>query len=390
MSVSRWKASGRSAAIAATRRRAALGLILLTALIVSACGSASSGSGSAQTLLRQTFAGPHTVRSGVLDLSLSLTPSGSRTITTPITLGLGGPFQSRGTGNLPASSLTLSINALGHHGQLGIVSTGANGFLTLDGAAYQLPAADYQKLASSFSGATGGAGTGGLSKLGIDPLHWLTSPRIVGSGTVGGAATTHIRARVQVAALLGDLNGFLQKASASGATASAGVPTTLSPATRQKVAAAVRHASVDIWTGSSDKALRKLSVDLEVPVTGQISTLLGGLSSAAINLTVQYADLNQPQSITAPGNIHPFSGFSRKIGGVISELRSTFGSGALGSTAGGSAASGGAATGSGSASSGSSSASGSAATVNGYARCLQSAGGDVAKMQKCASLLNGQ
>lgn len=375
--------------MARTRRACALAAVLLTALTVAACGSASSGSSGAQALLRQTFSGPHSVRSGVLDLSLSLTPSGSRTLTTPITLGLGGPFQSRGSGQLPASSLTLAIDALGHHGQLGIVSTGTSGFVTLDGAAYQLPAADYQKLASSFSGATGGAGTGGLSKLGIDPLHWLTDPRIVGSGSVGGAATTHIRARVKVAALLNDLNSFLQKASASGATGSGALPTTLSAATRRKVAAAVHNATVDIWTGSSDKALRKLSVNLGLPVTGQISTLLGGLSSAAINLTVQYADLNQPQSIGAPGNVRPFSGFSSKIRGVVSELRSTFGAGALGSGTGGAVGSGGAAAGSGSAS-GAASAPGSAATVNGYSRCLQSSGGDVTKMQKCAALLNGQ
>jgi hypothetical protein len=354
-----------------------LAVVLLTALVVAACGTSRAGSGAAQALLRATFNGPHSVRSGVLDLRLSATPSGSRTITTPITLGLGGPFQSRGHGNLPASSLNFTINGLGHHGQLGIISTGANGYVTLGGAAYQLPAADYQKLASSFSGAAGGAGTGGLSNLGIDPLHWLTDPQIVGNETVGGAVTTHIRARVQVASLLRDLNSFLGKASATGATGGAALPTTISAATRRQIAAAVRNATVDVWTGSSDKTLRKLSVDLDVPVTGQISTLLGGLSSAAINLTLQYANLNQPQSITAPAHVQPFSGFSRKIKGIVGALQTTFGSGTSGT----------AATGGGSAS-GSASA-GSAATVNKYSRCLQRSGGDIAKMQTCASLLGG-
>jgi hypothetical protein len=355
----------------------------MIALLVAACGSSNSGSSGAQTLLSQTFSGPHTVRSGVLGFSLSLNPSGSRTITTPITLALGGPFQSRGVGKLPAAKLNLTIDALGHHGQLGIVSTGSNGYLTLDSAAYRLPAAEFKKLASSFSSAAAGGGTGGLSKLGINPLHWLTQPTIVGSASVGGAPTTHIRAHVNVDALLGDLNTFLHKASASGATGSGSLPTTLSAATRQKVAAAVRNATVDVWTGSDDKTLRKLSVNLDVPVTGQLSTLLGGLSAAGITLTLQYADLNQAQTITAPGHPRPFSRFATRIKGLVSQLRATFGAGALG---GGSGSSSGSTTGSGS-SSGSSGT--SAATANGYSRCLQQSGGDVAKMQRCASLLNG-
>jgi hypothetical protein len=363
------------------RRLGVLALGLIAALAVAACGTTTSGSGNAQALLRQTFSGPHAVHSGVLGFSVSLLPTGSRTITTPITLALGGPFQSRGAGKLPASKLELTIDALGHHGALGIVSTGSNGYLTLDGASYQLPGAEFQKLASSFSSAAAGGGSGGLSKLGINPLHWLTAPTIVGSATVGGAPTTHIQAHVNVDALLSDLNTFLHKASSLGATGSAAVPTTISPAARQKIASAVRHATVDVWTGTSDKTLRKLSINLDVPVTGQFSTLLGGLSGAAISLTLQYANLNQPQTISAPVNLRPFAGFAQRIKGVVSELQSTFGSGALGGgTASGSTAGSGSTSGS---------SGGSATAVNGYSRCLRKSGGDVAKMQRCASLLNG-
>jgi hypothetical protein len=163
----------------ASRRVAVLLLAVFLSAVVAACGSSGSTSSGAQTLLKQTFSGSHTVKSGVLSFALTLTPSGSSTIKGPISLSLSGPFQSRGGGKLPESNLNISIDALGHHGQLGIVSTGSNGYITLDGVAYQLPAADFQKLASSFSSA--GSGTGGLSKLGINPLHWLTNPSVVGN-----------------------------------------------------------------------------------------------------------------------------------------------------------------------------------------------------------------
>ncbi len=63
--------------------------------------------------------------------------------------------------------------------------------MTLDGNAYRLPAGDVQKIASSFSSAGSGGGT--PAKLGIDPLHRVTNPTIVGTETMGGAETIHIR-----------------------------------------------------------------------------------------------------------------------------------------------------------------------------------------------------
>ncbi len=362
-----------------TRYGLAVIVALATALATSACGSSSSDSGGAQALLRQTFTGTHMIKSGVLGFELSLTPSGSSTIATPITIGLSGPFQSRGTGQLPASKLGLSINALGHHGALGVISTGTAGYVTLDGAAYQLPTAAFQKLASSFSGATGTSGTGGLSKLGIDPLHWLTNPSVVGTESMGGASTTHIRAHVNVNALLGDLTTFLGKASASGATGTAALPNTLSPATRQHIAATVRNPIVDVWTGTSDKTLRKLAVNLNVPVTGRISSLLGGLSSAGVGLTIQYANLNQPQVIAAPTTLQPFSGFTAKLRQIVGAVRSALGSKLLGSASGSSS----------SGAQGSAPTATSSSGLSRYSQCLARAGGKIAEAQKCAPLLNG-
>src|ERR1700759_668757 len=79
------------------------------AAAVAACGSSSpaSSSAGAQQLLKQTFSGSHTVKSGVLTFSLTLTPSGSSTVSGPITLSLNGPFQSQGAGKLPESDFTI-------------------------------------------------------------------------------------------------------------------------------------------------------------------------------------------------------------------------------------------------------------------------------------------
>jgi hypothetical protein len=223
-----------------------------------------------------------------------------------------------------------------------------------------------------------------LAKLGIKPLHWLTDPSIVGADSVAGTPTTHIRAQVDVAALLGDVSTLLSKAAASGATGTASLPTTLSPATRQKIAAEIKNPTVDIWTGASDRTLRKLAINLNVPVTGTISSLLGGLSSAQIKITLRYANLNQPETVARPSSVRPFSEFTARLRSIIDSIEGSHGAGALGA--------GGASSGSGSATTGATGATGAtgtAANVKKYSTCIQKAAGDVSKMQRCATLLQG-
>jgi hypothetical protein len=381
----------RGRVVALTLTAAALGAVGL-----SACGSGSSG--EAKTLLQQTFGGHHRVQSGNLSFNLTVNPTGSSTLTTPITISFAGPFQSLGAGKLPQSNFTVSLSGLGKSGSLGLVSTGQNGFVTLAGASYQLPAATFQKLESSFSGLTssgsGGSGAGSvLAKLGIDPLRWLVNPSIAGNESVGGAQTTHIKAGVNVAALLGDLNTFLQKASSLGLSTTSGIPTSISAATKAKIANEIRNPRFDVWTGTSDKTPRKLVIALTLPVTGQISTLLGGLRSADIALTMEYANLNQPQTITAPSNLRPFSEFTAKLKGIEQAIQGAVG-GTLGGTAGVTSSSSGTAT-SATPTTQAPTNSGAATTstpanVRNYSQCIQAAGTDVSKMQSCAALLQAK
>ena len=272
----------------------------------------------------------------MLGFALVLKPTGSSTLTTPITLSLSGPFQSRGSGKLPQSDFTISVSALGRRGSVGVISTGTAGYVNLQGANYQLPRADFQNLEQSFTAAQSGNGSqnSGLAQLGINPQHWLTNPTVVGTETVNGDATTHIRAGVDVKALISDLNTFLAKTAKSTNAASSGVPTQVPPATQQKVAATVKGATVDVWTGKSDTTLRKLALNLSAPITGTVSTELGGMTSAGIGLTVQYSKLNQPQSIATPTGVRPYSQFTAKLQSIGEALTGALG--ASGSTSAGS------------------------------------------------------
>ena len=353
-----------------------LGLLCaaVTAVALSACGSSSPDPTS---VLKQTFSGQHTVNSGVLGVSLTIVPSGSSSLSGPITVSFGGPFQSHGKGKLPASNFTVSLGALGHTMSIGILSTGTAGYVSLGGTSYQLPAGTFQKLESSFgqiAASPGGSAGGTLGKLGIDPLHWLQNPTVVGTETAGGTQTTHIQAGINVQALLADLNTFLEKASSLGVTGTAKLPQGISPQTQAKIAGKIQNPSFNVWTGSNDKTVHKLSIDLTIPVSGKVSSALGGLTSARITLVLSYADLDQPQTITAPTSVRPFSEFSAQLQSLLSGLGASGLTGALGSSGSGSSSTGGIT---------------SSAAVQKYSQCVHAAGQNMSKLQRCAALLNG-
>ncbi|MBV8430815.1 MAG: hypothetical protein JO244_06615 [Solirubrobacterales bacterium] len=356
---------------------APLALLACGGPLLAACGSSSSN--QATTLLHQTFTGSHRVNSGILGFGITITPSGSSALKGPISLTLGGPFQSLGSGKLPQSDFTLTLGTSGGNVAVGILSTGSKGYVSFQGQSYQLPQATFQRLESSFAqigSSPGSANSGVLARLGIQPQHWLVNPQVVGDEALGGTNTTHIRAGINVPALLNDLNTFLGHASSVGAS-SGNLPTSISPSTRSHIASEIHNPNVDVWTGTADKTLRRLDLNLKLDATGQAAALLG--SSAGIGLTMQYANLNQAQAITAPASVQPYSQFQDKLKVLLADLQS----GLTGGLSGGTGGAGGSGT-------GTTGAGGAPSSYQKYAQCIQSAGSDIAKMQQCAPLLNGQ
>jgi hypothetical protein len=305
----------------------------LVAIVIAGCGGGASphasGRASAGQLLKDTFSGSHKMASGAVDFELTVSPSGSSTLTTPITLSLSGPFQDLGPGKVGNSDFTLRITALEESLlSLGLESLDGKGYVSLAGTSYPLPASEYRQLESRLSHTASGSPstTGILGKLGIDPLRWLIDPTVSGSATVAGAATTHIRARLNVSAVLDDVGTFLEKASSLGVPDAGSISTTISPATKAKILAEVRRPSVDIWTGSADKTLRKLALSLTLPVTSALSSDLGGLKSAVLSLDITYRDLNQPQSISAPTTVQPYREFESRVHTLLEAIQSAISS----------------------------------------------------------------
>jgi hypothetical protein len=365
-----------------------MGLLLVgvLTLVLSACGGSSGG---ATNLLHETFTGSHRVDSGNLGFAVTFDAPGSTTLKGPITFSMSGPFQSLGPGKLPESAFSISLAATGGGGSATITSTDTSGYVTFQGQSYKLPQATFRRLESSFSslGSSAAAGrrSGPLSGLGIQPQHWLVNPQVVGDEAIDGTNTTHIHAGVNVAALLADLSTFLQHAAARNSSVAGSFPGGISPATRSRMAGEVQDPTVDVWTGTADKTLRRLQIKLNLALSGQSLAVLGGARSASVGLTMDYANLNQPQTITAPTTLQPYSQFQAKLRVLVADLQGAL-TGGLSSATGSALGS----TGSAAGASGPGGTSGSSGPdYQAYTQCIQAAGGSITEMQKCAPLLNG-
>jgi hypothetical protein len=351
--------------------------LVAAALGLAACGPLGDDDGDADKVLKETFSGAKKVDSGRLSLSLSLKAEGSQQLSRPVTIKLSGPFQSQGPRKLPKFDFDLALSTGGRAFTAGAVSTGNAGFLKFQGQSYSLPANVFESFKQGYERSQqqqrGNQDTS-FSALGVDPRNWLEDAEDKGEADVAGTETTHIAAKVDVPRLLEDVNKILQRASRLGVSQQQQLPNQLTPQQRKQVEDAVESASFELYSGKGDRILRRMVIKLDFKVPESSRQQAGGLTGGDLGFDLELADLNQPQTVTAPSRPRSFQELTRQI-------REAFGS--LGAGTGGSDSGG--------------TPGGGTTTTPGageeraqeYLRCLQEAGGDVAKAQRCASILQG-
>jgi hypothetical protein len=322
-----------------TTIRATVALLVLFACVCS-LAACSGSSGSAQSLLNDTFSGHTQIESGDVNLSFALSASGSGATTKPLSVRLSGPFQNAGTpsggraGKLPRFALQLDLSAAGHTLTAGATSTGSALFVELAGTWFSTPQSTYKALEDGYAQATESASTARarstFASLGIDPGHWLSNPTRVGTTTVAGDPTIHLTAGVDTPALLADISKLSQAGSALGLGSATGVPTlpagSLSPTAMTELAKSIKSAHVDVYTGRDDHLLRRLEVSAVVSGTPRTQALLGGLSTANVKVLLEFSALNKPQTISAPSNPQPPSQLLPALQQLVGVLQGVGGS----------------------------------------------------------------
>jgi hypothetical protein len=302
----------------------ALPAAIFCVCLLSACGGAA---GSAQSLLADTFSGHTQIESGNVNLSLALGASGSSASTKQLAVTLSGPFQSAGAGKLPRFALQLQLSSAGHPLSAGATSTGSALFVELAGTWFSTPQSAYTALEQGYAQATKTASTAKVrstfSSLGIEPGRWLSNPTRVGTSTIAGVQTVHLTASINTSAFLADVSKLSQAGGglALGSVPGAGSGAALSPSVITELGNSIKSTHVDLYTGQSDHLLRRLEVNATVSGTPRTQALLGGLSSAALKVTLEFSELNKPQTIAAPSNPQPPSRLLPALQQLVSLLQ---------------------------------------------------------------------
>jgi hypothetical protein len=347
-----------------------LALLATLALAVGACGGDGGGGGeeaSADTdvdaLLSDTFKGNKDVKSGKLALKLDVDAKGAE-VEGPISVSLGGPFQSKGDKQLPTFDIDFAFEGGGQSIKAGLTSTGEKGFVNFQGTEYVVSDQVFNQFKAGYEQAQkqGKEQNQSLSSLGLDPRAWLTNPKNEGEAKVGDDDTIKITGGVDVNKLLDDVNKALQKTRELGVQGTEQLPSQLTDAQKKQVADSVKDPKVEIYTGKEDKILRRMVISVSL-VDAQNEA-----GSADIKLDLSISDLNEDQEIDEPSGAKPFDQLLSQLGGL--------GLGGLGG-AGGGGSSGGSGSGSGS----------NNANLEKYSQCISDAGSDVDKARKCADLL---
>jgi len=334
---------------------------LVSMLALGACGGDDSGNDrDAEALLDRAFA--KSISSADLKMDAQLEVRGLQSLDGPIRLDASGPFKS-GDGGLPKLDIDVRLGAqdAGQTVQTGFLSTGDRAFLKFGGEFYEQPQADIARANRQLQQSGDKDQKSALAQLGVKPREWVSGARMEGEDEVAGVKTEHVSAKVDVRRMLTDLNKAVEQSGEAVGGVAPGTPKPLSESQLDKLAAAVKEPTFDVYVGKDDDVIRRVSANLEVSVPEADRAQSGGIEGGSLRFSVEFAKVNGEQTVAAPPKARPIADLAKQLGG-LSALGG--GSGAPGQGGGGSQNS------------------------QGYEECLnQAPAGDTEALTRCAELL---
>jgi hypothetical protein len=282
---------------------------------VAGCGGGGGGNDEDPAqVLDQTFNNSTKVTSGHLAIDLSGSAEGTQSGSLNATIE--GPFQSD-SGNpdrFPQLDLTAKVSASGAGQSFNfdgsLITTKDNAYVEYQGQAYEIGTALYQQFLQSYKQAQKQAQAQGnqdseslFKQFGIDPTSWLTNLSNEGTTDVDGTDTIHIQGDANVPQIVSDVQKIVQQSGDGQAS--------LPQSQIDQLESAIKTASIDVYSGTSDKLLRKLDLSLAIePPEGTDSQV----SSVDANFSVTLSDVNETQTISAPSGAKPLTDLLGQFG----------------------------------------------------------------------------
>jgi hypothetical protein len=366
-------------------------LAALTALATAfaACGSSDSSSDDPQQVIDSaTLEG---VKSGDVDLSLKINSEGKEG--GDIDVSLSGPFQARGSKDLPELGMTASAKGtvegddVDFEGGLTLLSDRA--FVNYEGTEYEVDPTTFGFVKSGFEEAQQQGGSEGNpadvtacqeAATGLEVGDFVDNLTSDGSADVDGTSTTKVSGDLDVGGAIDAIIKLTEDPACSTQLEAAGpLPLGKLEEAKDELTSAVKKAHVDVYVGDDD-IVRKLAAELTIEPQDS------GNEKVEVDFELSLGGVNEEQDISAPSGAKPLQELFLKLGVNPIELLEAGSSGeGLGSllegiigddSSGGGSSSGG--------SSGSSS--GGGASQEAYLECLKGAQ-TPADLQQCASMI---
>ena len=292
--------------------RRSLAVLLFAALALASCGGGDDKE-DVQDLLDRAFS--TSIDSANLKVDASIQLKGSPGLDRPVRISATGPFRTNDK-KLPSVDIELKIGTDGG-GQTvttGFLSTGDRAFVKFQDIYYEQPPSEVAKANRSIAQNNGKRGS--LRALGLDPRSWLAEAKDEGEEEIAGVETRHVSGRLEVEAVMRNLNEFVRKSgdALGGATGQA-APKPLSEEDIRQVGEVVRDPVFNVYVGKDDSAIRRVAGKIEFEVPEANREALGGITSGAIEFEVELSDVNGDQEIEPPRNARPLSALTESLGG---------------------------------------------------------------------------
>ena len=288
-------------ALPASRRPTSVVAGLLVA--VGALGAGCGGGGA--SVLDDTTANLAKVRSGDLRMAMTAT-AGAEGAGRPVGFEVMGPFSvAAAAGELPLARLRRTRVVGTALEPTTFVSTGQRAFLEVDGEVYELPPDQVEPLRAKEAPKGGG---GGLRRL--DLGKWVVEPTVSDGGQLDGTTVQRVTGAVNVVKALNDI---VAMAEVVGAAPDEGLRP-VDPAGAERVNRAVRSSSLEVLTGTEDRLLRRLRLDI-VFAAGDLAGLqqaLGSLAATRLHFELDLSGLNRKVEIPVPAQVRPLSELQRR------------------------------------------------------------------------------
>ena len=293
--------------------RRSLLVSLFAALALASCGGGDDKE-DVQDLLDRAFS--TSIESADLKLDASIQLEGSPGLERPVRIAATGPFRTNDK-QLPSLDIELKIGSDGG-GQTvttGFLSTGDRAFVKFQDVYYEQPRSEVARANRSIAENEGRRGS--LRVLGLDPRTWLAEAKDEGEEEIAGVKTRHVSGRLEVEAVMRNLNEFVRRSGeALGGATGQPPPEPLGADDIRQIGEVVRDPVFHVYVGADDSAIRRVAgkVEFEVPEANRDG--LGGMTSGAIEFEVELSDVNGDQDIEPPANARPLSALTESLGGT--------------------------------------------------------------------------